>query len=48
VPYRSISGFGLGLFIVKSIVDAHGGNIELKSDLGKGSSFCVSLPTHSQ
>jgi signal transduction histidine kinase len=39
-----ISGLGLGLFISKKIVTAHGGAIELKSEAGKGSTFSVFLP----
>ncbi|MGZ3694073.1 MAG: ATP-binding protein [Bdellovibrionota bacterium] len=41
-----ISGLGLGLFISKEIVVAHGGEIELKSEAGKGSTFSVYLPLH--
>ncbi|MEQ8925311.1 MAG: HAMP domain-containing sensor histidine kinase [Fulvivirga sp.] len=37
-------GTGLGLALVKQIVDAHNATIELKSDLGKGSTFIVSFP----
>jgi signal transduction histidine kinase len=37
-------GSGLGLTIVKGLVDAHGGHITLESALGKGSSFRVAIP----
>jgi signal transduction histidine kinase len=37
-------GWGLGLFICRSIVMAHGGRIEVDSDLGKGAIFRVFLP----
>ena len=41
---RSAAGFGLGLSIVKWIVDSHGGRIEARSELGKGTTFLVHLP----
>ena len=41
---REYSGTGLGLVIVKHIVDLHGGKIDVKSKPGKGSSFIVELP----
>ncbi len=41
---RRESGSGLGLSIVKWIVDAHGGKIEVQSEPGKGTSFTVFLP----
>jgi len=37
-------GFGLGLATVKAIVEAHGGQVLVKSELGKGSVFKVILP----
>ncbi len=42
---ESIEGTGLGLAIVKSLVEAHQGKIDLKSELGVGSTFRVTLPT---
>jgi signal transduction histidine kinase/DNA-binding response OmpR family regulator len=39
-----IAGFGLGLNIVRRIVEAHGGKTWVDSEIGKGSAFYVSLP----
>jgi signal transduction histidine kinase len=37
-------GTGLGLFIARSIVEAHGGTLDVHSQPGQGSTFSVSLP----
>ena len=37
-------GTGLGLALVKAIVDGHGGSVDVKSELGKGSVFTVEFP----
>ena len=39
-----LDGAGLGLAICKSIIDQHGGRISVKSQLGRGSRFCFTLP----
>lgn len=41
---RSAGGAGLGLYISKQIVEAHGGEIGVESKLGEGSTFFVILP----
>jgi two-component system OmpR family sensor kinase len=40
----SVEGTGMGLAIVKSIVEQHGGQIVVQSGLGLGTRFIVSLP----
>jgi signal transduction histidine kinase len=41
---RSIRGTGLGLFIVRRLVESHGGKIEVESTEGEGTTFRVYLP----
>jgi len=41
---RKIQGTGLGLYICKAIIEAHGGTLEAASQLGKGSQFTFTLP----
>lgn len=44
-PSRAASGNGLGLTLVRRIIDLHGGSIEVKSAPGEGSTFIVTLPS---
>jgi signal transduction histidine kinase len=44
VSSKHYGGFGLGLWIVRQIVQAHGGDISIKSRVGEGSSFLAELP----
>lgn len=39
-----IKGTGLGLYLAKTLVERHGGNIQVQSKLGEGSTFTVVLP----
>lgn len=47
-PFRTTKkkGLGVGMFQAKMIVDAHGGRIQVKSEVGKGTAFHVTLPVH--
>ena len=43
---RMAGGTGLGLYVCKSIVEQHGGTIDVTSTLGEGTTFKVRLPLH--
>jgi two-component system phosphate regulon sensor histidine kinase PhoR len=42
----AVRGTGLGLAMVRHIVRAHGGTVQLDSEVGRGSTFTISLPSH--
>lgn len=42
--HQEIPGSGLGLYVTKNIVDAHNGRVEVKSTVGEGTTFIVTLP----
>lgn len=42
--YHVYEGLGIGLSLVKELVDVHGGNIQVKSKEGEGSTFILSMP----
>lgn len=41
---QTISGFGIGLYLCAEIINRHEGRIWVESEVGKGSTFCFSLP----
>jgi signal transduction histidine kinase len=45
---QQVSGTGLGLAIVLSLIEMHGGSIEVVSELGMGSSFTFTLPIYNE
>jgi signal transduction histidine kinase len=44
---RADGGVGLGLAIAKFIADSHNGKIEVASEIGKGTTFTITLPLKS-
>ena len=44
VSHSSYGGLGLGLYVARQLVEAHGGQIHVESELGQGASFLVELP----
>jgi signal transduction histidine kinase len=47
-PARGSGSFGLGLYIVKNLVATHRGDVEVESELGKGTTFRVRLPKRAE
>ena len=41
---RKTGGYGLGLYLVRLIIEAHGGTLQIKSELGQGTCVVIDLP----
>jgi signal transduction histidine kinase len=48
VDPQQISGLGVGLYVVKEIVELHGGTADVSSEVGAGSTFTLSIPLLAQ
>jgi signal transduction histidine kinase len=44
ISARAFGGLGLGLYIARQIIEAHGGTIRVESEGGAGSTFTIDLP----
>jgi two-component system CheB/CheR fusion protein len=43
---ETFSGFGIGLYLAKEIIERHDGQVSVKSKKGEGSTFIFTLPVH--